>query len=294
MLRPLPPARCPTSISPSACSTATWTAGGGGCRTHRCPRRVRPDAHGRAAGRNPVRSAVMPGSVASRSSAERQDEAIPAGADRRRCRRRAAGRAVADGRPARTAPPSAPWCTPCWRPPTRRPTDLLGRADTARSREQIARRGARCSPPNSWPPRCCRCCTPRSARSPPASPCADIAVRDRLPEMDFEIPLAGGDDGVAPGHGDGGRRHHAGRAGAGDPPASAARRSAATGTRTGWRRRHSAGSRCAVTSPAAWTRSCGCPGPRYLVVDYKTNWLGDVDGAPIVGVALPARRRWTR
>ena len=30
------------------------------------------------------------------------------------------------------------------------------------------------------------------------------------------------------------------------------------------------------------------PGPRYLVVDYKTNWLGDVDGPTAVGVALPA------
>ena len=36
------------------------------------------------------------------------------------------------------------------------------------------------------------------------------------------------------------------------------------------------------------------PGPRYLVADYKTNWLGDIDAAAAVRLALSARRRWTR
>ena len=30
------------------------------------------------------------------------------------------------------------------------------------------------------------------------------------------------------------------------------------------------------------------PGPRYLVADYKTNWLGDRPAQAVVGVALPA------
>ena len=40
--------------------------------------------------------------------------------------------------------------------------------------------------------------------------------------------------------------------------------------------RRSPTSRCAATSPAASTRCCGCPARRYVVVDYKTNWLGPI------------------
>ena len=39
----------------------------------------------------------------------------------------------------------------------------------------------------------CRCSTPRSGRSPAAAPCARSACADRLRELDFELPLAGGD-----------------------------------------------------------------------------------------------------
>ena len=99
---------------------------------------------------------------------------------------------------------------------------------------------------------------------------ADIGRADRLDELDFELPLAGGDDPA----GDGDRRPD--------------------------RRRCCAGTcrpttRCAAT-PATWPRRCSADRslrgfltgsidlvlrvrdaqgtPRYLVVDYKTNWLG--------------------
>ena len=42
---------------------------------------------------------------------------------------------------------------------------------------------------------------------------------------------------------------------------------------------HLADSRCAGTSAVRSTPCCGFPtdGHRYLVVDYKTNWLGNSD-----------------
>jgi exodeoxyribonuclease V beta subunit len=104
---------------------------------------------------------------------------------------------------------------------------------------------------------------------------ADIAVRDRLAEMDFEIPLAGGDAAAVMPGGDAGpagitlgdlapvlRRHLP----PGDPLVGYADR---------------------LASPAyAWQPLAGyltgsldavfrLPGPRYLVADYKTNWLGN-------------------
>ena len=100
----------------------------------------------------------------------------------------------------------------------------------------------------------------------------DIGVRDRLTELDFELPLAGGDHpraeavlaDLAPLL----RRHLA----ADDPLRSYADRVADQDV--GWQplRGYLTGSLDAVLR---------LPGPRYLVVDYKTNWLGDVDGWPL-------------
>ena len=100
----------------------------------------------------------------------------------------------------------------------------------------------------------------------------DIGVRDRLTELDFELPLAGGDHpraeavlaDLAPLL----RQHLA----ADDPLRSYADRVADQDI--GWQplRGYLTGSLDAVLR---------LPGPRYLVVDYKTNWLGDVDGSPL-------------
>ena len=94
---------------------------------------------------------------------------------------------------------------------------------------------------------------------------ADIATGDRLPEMDFEIPLAGGD------HAGGGvllgslapviRRHLA----PGDPLAGYAERLASPAFALQPLGGYLTGSLDAVFR---------LPGPRYLVADYKTNWLG--------------------
>ena len=101
----------------------------------------------------------------------------------------------------------------------------------------------------------------------------DIPVRDRLTELDFELPLAGGDH---PGAAEATladlapllRRHLP----IDDPLRPYAERLAAP--EIGWQalRGYLTGSLDAVLR---------LPGPRYLVVDYKTNWLGDVDGPPL-------------
>ena len=122
--------------------------------------------------------------------------------------------------------------------------------------------------------------TRRSARSRPDLRLVDIPLRDRLCELDFEFPLTGGD------------RPDAARADvrlrdvapllaahlpADDPLASYA------GQLDG---RRSATSRCAATSPARSTSCCACRRPaephghRYVVVDYKTNLLGET-GVPV-------------
>ena len=96
----------------------------------------------------------------------------------------------------------------------------------------------------------------------------DISTRDRLPEMDFELPLAGGDgaaDGVllgslAPVI----RRHLA----ADNPLAGYADRLASPSFALQPLRGYLTGSLDAVFR---------LPGPRYLVADYKTNWLGDAE-----------------
>ena len=187
-----------------------------------------------------------------------------------------AARAVADGRSARRARSSARWCTRCWRPPTR----------------------SRRTWPPSWRPTCAttRCGGRSTCRPPelaaalvpmhdtPLGPLAadltlrQIGLRDRLREMDFEFPLAGGDMGAtAPGI-------HLRDVGdlvaeylpADDPLASYAER--LTGDALGNQplRGYLNGSVDAVLR----IPDGGVPGGhRYVVVDYKSNWLGDGDGS---------------
>ena len=186
--------RCPTTPSPSGISTADWTAGGAGCRTRRCRRPVR-----RA---RTVRCRPAPGSI----SGDRRGR--QRAGDRRSGRTRRSRRS---GRPpvatmtrcwrcrrrwptCRSAPPSAPWCTPCWRPPIRRPP-ICSAELRARSAEQIARRGADLHRRAAGAGAAAGAAHPARPARRRRRRCADIPVRDRLPEMDFEIPLAGGDDG---------------------------------------------------------------------------------------------------
>ena len=94
---------------------------------------------------------------------------------------------------------------------------------------------------------------------------ADIAPADRLAELDFELPLAGGDTARRgrPRSGDLVpllRRHLP----AGDPLAGYPDRLAAPGAAAAARLPHRQHRR----------RPAPAPGPRFAVVDYKTNWLG--------------------
>jgi len=109
----------------------------------------------------------------------------------------------------------------------------------------------------------------------------DIPIRDRLAELEFEVPLAGGDEsGGDESGGDGSgtgitlgelapvlRRHLR----PGDPLAGYADRLSSPGFSWLPLRGYLTGSLDAVLRIA---------GPRYLVVDYKTNWLGEIGGAP--------------
>ena len=108
----------------------------------------------------------------------------------------------------------------------------------------------------------------------------DIAVRDRLAEMDFEIPLAGGDAAARVAAWGAGeptlgalapviRRHLL----PGDPLVGYADRLASPSFAEQPLRGYLTGSLDAVFR---------LPGPRYLVADYKTNWLGEV-GAGTAG-----------
>ncbi len=105
---------------------------------------------------------------------------------------------------------------------------------------------------------------------------ADLGTRDRLTELEFELPLAGGDRAAGPVPdlvlGDLApviRRHLP----AADPLAGYADRLAAPSFAELPLRGYLTGSLDAVLR---------LPGPRYLVADYKTNWLGDFDsGAPL-------------
>ncbi len=102
----------------------------------------------------------------------------------------------------------------------------------------------------------------------------DIARRDRVDELGFELPLVGGDE----------------------PPDDLAvdvgapsRRCARTcpdrpaGGYADRRPTRRCGGGCAATCRAAWTWSCDWPTAsrhRFAVIDHKTNWLG-FDGAPL-------------
>ncbi len=114
---------------------------------------------------------------------------------------------------------------------------------------------------------------------------SDIALRDRLAEMDFEIPLAGGDraalhapvadelrlGALAPVI----RRHLP----QGDPLYGYADRLASPSFAGQPLRGYLTGSLDAVFR---------LPGPRYLVADYKTNWLGQAEAGPVgAGAAAP-------
>ncbi|MET3805910.1 exodeoxyribonuclease V beta subunit [Nakamurella sp. UYEF19] len=100
----------------------------------------------------------------------------------------------------------------------------------------------------------------------------DLSTRDRLTELDFELPLAGGDrptadvtlGELAPLL----RRHLA----ADDPIAVYADRLASPEMSWQSLRGYLTGSLDAVLR---------LPGPRYVIADYKTNWLGGDDGEPL-------------
>ena len=160
-----------------------------------------------------------------------------------------------------------------------------------RCAEQIARRAAPSTPDQLAAGAAAGAAARRWARSPTACTLRDIPVRDRLAELDFELPAGrAGDDVRRRTH-----RHHAGRSGArrcaatcrpDDPLAGYAERLASPAF--SW----PAAARLPDRQPG---RGARLPGPRYLVVDYKTNWLGDVE--PTASRCRPGttgRRRWTR
>jgi len=100
----------------------------------------------------------------------------------------------------------------------------------------------------------------------------DIDGRDRLTELDFEIPLAGGDLADADVTlGDVGALFRR-LLPAADPLAGYATRLASPTMARQSLRGYLTGSLDAVFR---------LPGPRYVVADYKTNWLGDVGGEPL-------------
>ena len=163
---------------------------------------VRPRGRHRLAAHVLLRADPGRGAARSRSTSEPEvaghedEEPVRRAAERRRsARARRASRrraGLADGRPARRAPTSARWSTRCSSTPTRRrPT---------------------CAPSCATPRRASSCAGGRSTSTPdelaeallplqhtPLGPLAggltlaDIPLRDRLRELDFEFPLAGGD-----------------------------------------------------------------------------------------------------
>lgn len=129
----------------------------------------------------------------------------------------------------------------------------------------------------------------------------DIGRRDRLCEMDFELPLAGGDLG---------RGGHAGRAG--EPPGASRGETASPhhtvvlGDIAPLLRRHLSGGDplLAYADALDAPELGGQPlrgyltgsvdvvlrvGERYLVVDYKTNWLGPPDESLTAAAYAPAQ-----
>jgi exodeoxyribonuclease V beta subunit len=140
-----------------------------------------------------------------------------------------------------------------------------------RSGEQLARRGASFTAEQLAQALLPVLNSPLGPLAPDVSLRA-IPARDRLAEMDFEIPLVGGDragSGITLGElAPLIRRQLA----PGDPLAGYADRLASPGFSWLPLRGYLTGSLDAVLR---------LPGPRYLVVDYKTNWLGDIDGPPL-------------
>ena len=192
--------RSPTNLCASAYSDRAWTTGGAGCPTPRWPpaglrrgcsvHRCRP-----ASG---IARRGSPASAASRShrrSRTRRGRSRRSRGTRRsrRTTQRCALRAVADGGSAGRRPRSAPWCTPSWRPPIRRPPTCRPncvlrsrRADRPARRHFHRRRNSRPALLPVLP-------TPLGPLGGRVDPGATSPLRDRLPEMDFELPLAGGD-----------------------------------------------------------------------------------------------------
>ena len=100
----------------------------------------------------------------------------------------------------------------------------------------------------------------------------DVNVRDRLTELDFELPLAGGDRpdaDVTLGQLAPLLRRHLNRT---EKIAAYAERLASPEMSGQPLRGYLTGSLDAVLR---------LPGPRYVIVDYKTNWLGGDDGEPL-------------
>ena len=189
-----------------------------------------------------------------------------------RPRRRAGGRRARDrlahGRPAgrgdlRLAGPRRARGRRPGRRPTSRPSCCATSRSSARSGRSRRRRP-------TWPRRSSRCTRPRSARWPAAgrwarsgSPtgCASWTSRSRWVAATWRATT---------------------RAPPSPTSAGCWRRTSARTTRcartpSGCALPASATRACAATCPARSTSSCACrrrPGPRYLVADYKTNWLG--------------------
>ena len=101
-----------------------------------------------------------------------------------------------------------------------------------------------------------------------------MPLRDRLREMEFELPLAGGD--LRP-------RHRPPRSTSLGDLAPLLRRHLPEGDPVRALRRRARRTRCSAASALRGylTGSVDVvlrlPGPRYVVVDYKTNWLGPRD-----------------
>ena len=102
--------------------------------------------------------------------------------------------AVAAGRRCRPACTSARSCTACSRRPTSPRADLD--AELARARRRRRRRGGTSTSATRRrsSPGCARRSRRRSARCSAALRLRDVARADRLDELDFELPLAGGDE----------------------------------------------------------------------------------------------------
>ena len=149
-----------------------------------------------------------------------------------------------------SAPGSARWCTRCSRPPTSRRRTCAPSCSAA-SRPNWTATPPRRSTPTRWPTRSCPSLARRSARSPTAAAWRISRRRDRLAELDFELPLAGGDTPAADV-----RARRSRPAAAASPHRRRPARGLPGPARCRWRR-----SRCGATSPAASTPSSRLAGP---------------------------------